>query len=65
MVVAVDPYFLQYALDVSAGTLTIIEARPPWQTRVVATERLGPSAGRLTGRELSAVEEALALVLDL
>jgi mRNA interferase MazF len=35
------------------------------QTRVVAPERLGPSAGRLTGPELCAVEAALALVLDL
>ena len=35
------------------------------QTTAVSTERLGDSAGRLTGQELRAVDEALALVLGL
>lgn len=33
------------------------------QTTVVDPERLGPSAGRLDAREMSAVDDALALIL--
>jgi mRNA interferase MazF len=35
------------------------------QLRAVDLERLGESAGRLTARELRAVDDALELVLDL
>jgi mRNA interferase MazF len=35
------------------------------QLRAVELERLGESAGRLTARELRAVDDALELVLDL
>jgi mRNA interferase MazF len=35
------------------------------QTTAIAVERLGPSAGRLTARELSAVDAALTVVLGL
>jgi mRNA interferase MazF len=35
------------------------------QTTVVDSERLGPSAGRLSATELRAVDDALALILGL
>ena len=35
------------------------------QTVVIDPERLGPSAGRLGGGELRAVDDALALIFDL
>jgi mRNA interferase MazF len=35
------------------------------QTTVIDPERLGPSAGRLSAREIHALDEALALILGL
>jgi len=43
-----------------AGTRVLVE-----QTTVVDPQRLGPSAGRLDGGELRAVDDALSLLLGL